>query len=130
MRRHLLASERLRRPAQAASDLFELCWHFPEEATAVLRQGVLDMVRPWELFAELDPELELPAFPAWLLIIRPAMVNWLPGPEDDQPESYRLVYTLQAGQAGASGPKGDAVQRRARLKALDPVLFHHFIRNL
>ena len=130
LRRHLLASERLRRPAQAALDLFELCWDFPEEAAAALRQGVLNLARPWELFAELDPELEVPTFPAWLLIIRPGMVNWLPGPEAFQPESYRLVYALQAGQAGPSGLQGDVVQRRARLKELDPVLFHHFIRNL
>lgn len=130
LRRHLLASERLRRPAPAVTDLFELCWHFPEEAEAVLRQGVLNMAGPWGLFVELDPQLDLPAFPAWMLIIRPAMINWIPGPADSQPDSYRLVYALQAQQTGSGGPEADVVQQRARLKVLDPVLFHHFIRNL
>lgn len=130
LRRHLLASERLHRPAEATMDLFDLCWRFPEEVAPLLRQGVLNMANPRDLFDELDPALELSAFPAWLLIIRPGMLNWMPRPEASQPESYRLVYALQAARAGSAGLEGDVVRQRAELKALDPVLFRHFIRNL
>jgi hypothetical protein len=128
LRRHALACERLRRSADTALDLFELCWRFPEQVPEVMEGGVLDMIHAWHLFAELEPELDITAFPAWLLIIRPGMVNWLPRPEASHPEDYRLTYSLQKNQTDTG--RAEVVQLRAGLKALSPALFRHFIVNL
>lgn len=112
------------------ADLFWLCWHFPDAAAEVLDQGVLDLVHAWERFNDLEPELPVPRFPAWLLIVRPRMVEWLPRLDDQQPEDYRLVHALQRGQSRGKQNDGETVRGRARLKELDPDLFRHYVQNL
>ncbi|RMG33869.1 MAG: hypothetical protein D6720_10590 [Gammaproteobacteria bacterium] len=130
VRRHLRAAEQLRQTESVMADLFRLCWHFPHEAAAVLDQGVLDLPRPWERFNDLEPELPVPQFPAWLLIVRPRMAAWLPEPDDRQPEEYRLLHALQRSLSRDRPGDAKTVQRRARLKELEPDLFHHYVRNL
>lgn len=130
VKRHLRAAERLRQTALVMTDLFGLCWHFPDEAVALLDQGVLDLAHPWDRFNDLEPELPLSHFPAWLLIVRPGMVEWLPKPDAQVPEAYRLVHALQTVCTQDAERSDEALEWRARLKTLDPDLFHHFVRNL
>jgi len=126
LQRHADACDHLQRPADALLDRFRLCWHFPEQADSAGTGVTPDLARAWELFRELDPELEIPAFPAWLLIIRPALTGWLPSPSAAAPEDYRLVYELQREDEALGA---EAVRLRAQLKELHPELFRHFIAN-
>lgn len=127
LQRHAQACTHLRRASDALLDLFALCWQFPAQAAAVAGVAAADTRRAWELFRELDPELPIASFPAWLLLLRPAAINWLPQPDSSQPPSYQLIYRLQASPDGASA---ENVRLRAELKALDADLFRHFIRNV
>jgi hypothetical protein len=131
LKRHETACGHLRRPTDALLDRFELCWRFPQEAALSRPDAAPDLIRPWDRFLELEPELEIPLFPAWLLILRPQMAQWLPPPGSSAPEEYRLVHALQRAEAAAEGaPSGEAVKLRARLKELRPALFKHFVANL
>lgn len=131
LKRHESACGHLRRPADALLDRFELCWRFPQEAALSHADAAPDLVRAWDRFLELEPELEIPLFPAWLLVVRPQMAQWLPAPNPSDPEDYRLIYALQQAAGAAEGaPSGDAVKLRARLKELDLPLFKHFVANL
>ncbi len=127
LQRHARASDQLQRPADGLLDRFELCWRFPEQAVPAQTDATPDLIRAWELFQELDPELETPLFPAWLLIIRPGLTGRLPRPDASAPADYRLLYALRReGQTLGA----EAVRLRAELKELNPGLFRHFIANL
>jgi hypothetical protein len=131
LRRHARACQHLRQPAEALMDQFELCWRFPAQAIPSPEDTDAEMVRAWQMFLELEPELEIPRFPAWLLILRPALANWLPQPDQAAPSDYRLVFTLQrAGRPENASSDAESVGLRAQLKELSPELFGHFIRNL
>ncbi len=128
--RHAAANGRLRKHQQAIEDLFQLCWRFPQQAALPAIEWSGDTHRAWDRFLELDPELEVTAFPAWLLIIRPALAGWLPQPDADAPEAYRLLYGLQREQGGRPGsPDAGELRLRGKLLQLDPVLFKHYIAN-
>ena len=127
LQRHAHACDQQQRPADALLDRFELCWHFPERAAPTQTDAAPDLIRAWELFQELEPALEAPAFPAWLLIIRPGLTGWLPRPDASTPADYRLLYALQR-EGKALG--ADTVRLRGELKELHPGLFRHFIANL
>ena len=127
LQRHARACDQLQRPADALLDRFELCWRFPEQAAPTQTDAAPDLIRAWELFQELDPELEIPIFPAWLLIIRQGLTGWLPRPDSSAPADYRLLYALQR-EGEALG--AEAVRLRGELKRLNPELFRHFIANL
>jgi len=71
MQRHARACDQLQRPAEALLDRFELCWHFPGQAAPAQSDGTVDLIRAWELFQNLEPELEARLFPAWLLCFPP-----------------------------------------------------------
>jgi len=131
LRRHAAAALHRRQPRQALADLFLLCWRFPEQAAPPASEWPADTLRAWQRFAELEPELEIEAFPAWLLILRPRLAELLPPPDDEAPAAYRLLYALQSRCNGVQGaPSADAVHLRAELKASAPVLFKHYIANL
>lgn len=131
LQRHAAACERLQRSIDALLDRFALCWRFPQQAELSATGAPLDLIRAWDRFLELEPELEVSAFPAWLLILRPAMTQWLSPPDDDAPEDYRLVFALQRASATpGAAPGSDAVRLRGELKKLNSELFHHFIANL
>ncbi len=132
LRRHAGACTRLREPARALADLFALCWLAPGQAAPpTAQEWPADTLSAWTQFWELEPELEVGAFPAWLLIIRPALAGSLAPPEPGAPQTYRLVFELQRlRNAGPAMPSAPALALRARLKSLDADLFRHFIVNL
>ncbi len=126
LQRHGRACEQLQRPVEAMLDRFQLCWRIPEQAALALTDAAFDLIQAWELFQNLEPELEPSLFPAWLLIIRPALSSWLPSPAAETPADYRLLYALQREKDRLGA---DSMHLRTELKALNPVLFHHFIAN-
>ena len=126
LQRHARACDQLQRPAEALLDRFELCWRFPEHASPAQTNATVDLIRAWELFHNLEPELDIHLFPAWLLIIRPDLSGWLPSPAAETPEDYRLLYALQR-EKDRLGL--ESMRLRGELKALNPRLFHHFIAN-
>ena len=126
LQRHARACDQLQRPAEALLDRFELCWRFPEHASPAQTNATVDLIRAWELFHNLEPELDIHLFPAWLLIIRPSLSGWLPSPAAETPADYRLLFALQQEKDGLGS---ESMRLRAELKALNPALFHHFIAN-
>ncbi|MEA3302549.1 MAG: hypothetical protein U9Q75_04635 [Pseudomonadota bacterium] len=126
LQRHARACDQLQRPVDALLDRFHLCWRFPEQAALVQTDATFDMMRAWELFQELEPELESSRFPAWLLTIRPGLSDQLPSPVAGMPKDYRLLYALQR-EKDKLGAK--SMRLRGELKTLNPELFHHFIAN-
>ena len=126
LQRHARACDQLQRPAEALLDRFELCWRFPEHASPAQTNATVDLIRAWELFHNLEPELDIHLFPAWLLIIRPSLSGWLPSPAPEHPADYNLLYALQR-EKDRLGV--ESMRLRAELKTLNPALFHHFIAN-
>jgi hypothetical protein len=126
LQRHARACDQLQRPVEALLDRFQLCWRIPEQAALALTDATVDLIRAWELFQNLEPELEPSLFPAWLLTIRPNLSSRLPLPVVEAPADYQLLYFLQR-EKNRLGP--EAMRLRAELKAFDPDLFHHFITN-
>ncbi len=126
MQRHARACDQLQKPADALLDRFELCWRFPGQAAPAKTDATVDLIQAWELFQNLEPELEPALFPAWLLIIRPALCSWLPSPAAETPEDYHLLYALQREKDRLGS---ESMLLRTELKALNPALFHHFIAN-
>jgi len=126
LQRHARACDHLQRPAEAMLDRFQICWRFPEQAAPAQTDATVDLIRAWELFQNLEPELEPSLFPAWLLIIRPGLIEWLPSPDAETPADYRLLYAMQQEKDRLGS---ESMRLRAELKALNPALFHHFISN-
>jgi hypothetical protein len=126
LQRHARACEQLQRSVEAMLDRFQLCWRFPQQAALALTDATVDLIRAWDLFQNLEPELEPSHFPAWLLIIRPGISSRLPLPVVEAPADFQLLYALQRQKDGLGS---EAMRLRAELKALNPALFHHFIAN-
>jgi hypothetical protein len=126
LQRHARACEQLQRSVEAMLDRFQLCWRFPRQAALALTDATVDLIRAWDLFQNLEPELEPSHFPAWLLIIRPGISSRLPLPVVEAPADFQLLYALQRQKDGLGS---EAMRLRAELKALNPALFHHFIAN-
>ena len=126
LQRHARACDQLQRPADALLDRFQLFWRFPEQAAPAHTDATVDLIRAWELFQDLEPELDPPLFPAWLLTIRPGLSGWLPSPAAEAPADYHLLYALQREEDRLGL---ESMRLRAELKALNPGLFRHFIVN-
>ncbi len=126
LQRHGRACEQLQRPVEAMLDRFQLCWRIPEQAALALTDAAFDLIQAWELFQNLESELETSHFPAWLLIIRPGLSSRLPLPVVEAPTDFQLLYALQRQKDGLGS---EAMRLRGELKALNPALFHHFIVN-
>lgn len=128
--RHALACDQQRDHAAALSSWFTVCWRFPERAHALEASVNDDLRQHWSAFQDLDPELPVQSFPAWLLMNRPGLRDRLGEPEKLSvgcPESYRTLSHLlrlprPQGKAGA-----DEMTLRAQLKREDPVLFRYFL---
>ena len=124
LRRFAQACGRLQQTERAACCWFELCWRFPEQAEAIGREAESPWRERWRWFLELEPELPNRDFPAWSLLEQPRLVNCLT--DTVIPEDYRMIAGLMpAGGAGASA--SDQIEQRKRLKALNSVLFAHYL---
>jgi hypothetical protein len=140
--RHAQACDQLHQQAAALASWFELCWRFPAQGDVLASSGNHELRRQWTAYLDLDPELPVQSFPAWLLLSKPGLTNILPDPDNHSrvargtgdgvtvcPASYRTLYRLQHDRVQAHAERGtnDTMALRARLKQQDPVLFQHFL---
>lgn len=129
LERYAVACERQHELTQALPTWFTLCWHFPEQAELVESSANHVLVEEWEAFQDHEPALPVSAFPAWLLVQRPALTGVLPEPGADCPESYATVYQLQR-RRPTNGPDEGVLELRARLKQQDALLFTAYMETL
>jgi len=130
LQRHARACDQLHRRCDALLSWFTLCWQFPQHSDALESSRDAELRQQWQDFLELDPELPVQTFPAWLLLVKPGLTRILSAPQNDTtacPASYRTLYRLQSNIAG---PTDEHIALRARLKQQDPVLFQHFLNNI
>ncbi len=101
-----------------------LCWCAPDQAEAWIDHTVDDtLANAWERFWDLEADLSMAWFPAWLLIAEPGLGHHLPerlGEEHGDPgRAFAVVHRLQR--------QGDSMELRAALKALSGVLFQAWL---
>ncbi len=130
LQRHARACDQLHRRCDALLSWFTLCWRFPQRCDALESSSDTELHQQWIAFLELEPELPMQTFPAWLLLTKPGLTRILPPPHHDTtacPASYRTLYRLQN---NLSDPTDEHIALRARLKQQDPVLFQHYLSNI
>lgn len=150
--RHARACDSLHEESAALPSWFALCWQFPEQADALESCSNHELRQQWFAFLELDPELPVQSFPAWLLLGKPGLTRWLPEPglsagagETSCPASYVSLYWLQHGRVQDSQAHSragrepeqqhgdaaiDVMALRARLRQQDPALFDCFLESM
>jgi hypothetical protein len=125
LERFAVAAERRHELNRALPAWFTLCWRFPDRAAAIGGSANRMLSDGWSAFQDRDVALPPPAFPAWLLVQRPALTKSLPEP-DDCPDSYATLYRLQRRHDGQP-PDQDVLALRARLREQDPLLFDAYM---
>lgn len=122
---HSEACRRTRDPAAALADWMWLCWEHPdaaERALAAGAQGDRRLAAHWGAFADLDPELPVEDFPAWLLLQDPGLAILVPSdraPADERGTAYRLLHRLIGGD--------DQIEIRRALSDANPDLFRLYL---
>lgn len=107
----------------AISQWCNLCWQCPKIAAQVLGKADLPdlgIARAWKQFLDLDvePVLETPWFPAWLLLHEPGLVRILRADKVLGTAPGRAFQALQCLLRGDGADVGkDAIALRAALKA-------------
>lgn len=108
---------------------FRLCWQFPKEARQLMDEYPSSLMRAeWRRFSEQD-ELEISAFPAWLMIRFPALHLSLPENVDGINSGIYLDYQLAHQLQQLRGSKLDEQQihLRQKFQATSPGLFPYFL---
>lgn len=141
LQRHARACDHLHDKVAALGSWFELCWRFPDQCDVLETSADHELRQQWMEFQDLDPELPVQNFPAWLLLSRPGLCGLLPEPdrqlmegEASGPFSYGLMYRLQASRrndsvAGDDG-EDDQLALRVELKRNAPELLHYFLEQV
>jgi hypothetical protein len=136
----------LRDRSGALAAWFQVCWHSPREAAAVLdakRQPDTGLGALWQRFIEAADESTVDAagsnealgtadFPAWLLLHEPGLSQQLAGDlatgTSRGEQSYRCVHRwIDARRAGRNG---DDMALRKTLQALSPRLLYFLKRTI
>ena len=132
LRRYAQAAGRLQQLDRVVCCWFLLCWRFPDQASAIGRDAEPIWKSRWQRFGELEPELSNRDFPAWSLLMQPAIAKKLSdaGCLDDAqiPEDYRLTARLVMA-ADKQVPVADLIELRQRLKSQNSDLFKHYLEN-
>jgi hypothetical protein len=130
LRRYARACGRLQQNELAAGCWFRLCWCSPDQADAIGREAESIWRSHWQRFVGLEPELDSEDFPAWSLLEQPGFVLRLTDTacmmEVEAPEDYLVTADLVTAGAVAV-PAADLIERRQRLKDLNPNLFAHYL---
>lgn len=125
LERHAIACEHLRQPTDAMLSWFHLLWRFPNLGDNLSKSTAVELRQHWTHFKDLDPELAVEAFPAWLILQQPGLTKLLP-PLGAIPhpaaESYQTVYQMQTANTTAK-----QINLRAQLKQQDAVLFQYYL---
>jgi len=140
--RMIESSLRRRRPAEALSAWFQLCWQAPSrvpEALEALRFPELQAF--WQRFEaeeepfgapDRQPAMAAEDFPAWLLLDEPALARLLPaelsGGASAGEGHYRLVHRWIAAREARQA--GEDMTVRRLLKERQPALFGKLLREV
>ncbi|MFU8830923.1 MAG: hypothetical protein ACNA7J_02095 [Wenzhouxiangella sp.] len=112
------------RREQGLAALCQLCWRHPEAASAWLDGSDDDeLTRRAEHFWDLDPELDIKLFPAWLVARGYAMPDVVPS---DQPD-HTAAEAMPRMKALRQDPENLAL--REWFQAHQPVLFQHWLKK-
>ncbi|VAW90486.1 hypothetical protein MNBD_GAMMA17-1491, partial [hydrothermal vent metagenome] len=134
--RHAEACEHLHQKPEALLSWFKLCWQFPEQCDIFESSNNHELRQQWIHFLELEPEMPVQAFPAWLLLTKPGLIKQLPEPSAIPdvacPASYVTMYQLQQKrmQTHAESRNDNTIALRTQLKQQNPELFQHFMNNV
>jgi hypothetical protein len=126
--RHAQACDHLHQHTQALHSWFPLCWRFSEQTDAIASCTHHELRQQWAAFLDLEPELPVESFPAWMLITKPGLTQRLPEPAS-APASYITLYRLQHNRLHAADNE-HTIALRTQLKQQDPLLFQHFLANV
>lgn len=112
-----------------------MCWDFPDEAEQAFANGAFPdkELRPdWERYGDLDmePELDIPYFPAWLLLERTETRNALTAEEAPQTHAAGCAYAALHDLLGDGNALTErTMELRRKLKHAHPGLFTIYMRR-
>lgn len=118
------AAIRLRREPDFLLYWFRLCWLDGTMAERLAGLASREWLALWQAFLELEPELPIGDFPAWLLIRKPGLAQLLPQAPETAPPAFRLCLTL--GRADTPGAPA-LLDTRQSLQQQAPDLFAHYM---
>ncbi len=120
IQRHAVACERLGERQAALADWCLLCWDFPASAPDALPESGL-LGAAWADFQDLEPPLEAPDFPAWLVLQGTASFAPPQAANAAARETFERIQWLAAQPAAA--PDERVLAARRELRARHPRLF-------
>jgi len=129
--RHATACEQLQSRHDALQSWFVVCWHFSDYAYCINTAVNETLREKWREFQELDPELAVEAFPAWLVSVTPGFFQTLPAvnEETEAPRSsYEIMLALQ--RIPGQNSQDQKIRLRAQLRNQDPILLQHYLAGL
>lgn len=113
-----------------------LCWDFPLDAENALADGKLpdkDLHLAWERYRDLDvePELDAPFFPAWLLLERPEIRDALTAADGPKSHAASRAYIALHGLLADNVTLSEQTMTlRLQLRQAHPGLFTIYLRTL
>ena len=117
---------KLNKELEGLESWFRLFMTFPDVAETLVGSTCNRLLlSDWRHFNELDPELESPFFPAWIVLKKPALAKnaFTFDCESDGNESLQLMYSLVGSKE--NGLNETIIKLRARLQQQNPILFIH-----
>jgi hypothetical protein len=106
---------------------FKLFIFFPETAEQMIVSTCNRLIfSDWQCFSELDPELELSLFPAWVLMNRPLLAKNSVISDINGNDSLQLIKNLVCNDERKIDEM--AIHFRTQLKKSSPDLFVHYMR--
>jgi hypothetical protein len=134
LERHARACSHLSDPAASLHSWFLLCWQFPALGDRIETGEDHNLGEAWQDFLDLEPELPVEDFPAWLLLRVPATTQIAPdrAHKTPCPDSYPTLLHLQRSRQAQSAKSAQqkTLELRARLKQQAPLLFRYFLESL
>ena len=117
---------KLNKELEGLESWFRLFLTFPDAAETLVGSTCNRLLlSDWRHFNELDPELESPFFPAWIVLKKPALAKnvFTFDCESEGNEALQLMYSLMGSKE--NGLNETIIKLRARLQQQNPNLFIH-----
>lgn len=125
--RYAEACFKLNKEQEGIANWFSLFILYPETAARLIDDTCNRlMFSYWQCFSELDPELEPPLFPAWMVMNKPALAKNTVLSDRKSNESLQLIENLVC--TTNSEIDEAVIHLRARLQHNYPALFLHYMR--
>lgn len=126
--RYAEACYKLNKEHDGIANWFRLFITFPETAELLIKNSCNRvMFSDWKNFCELDPELELFLFPAWVVMKNPALANNTVISDINSHESLQLIKSLVCNVENEINET--TIHIRTKLKHNYPALFDQYMNN-